>query len=263
MAKTATFNKEFIEKVKKILFKKKPKWWIYYKIPQLRRYRRWKRGRSSWVCHQHLPWGKFREKFSRCRKSTGKDSQRHIWHLQILQETNWRKTPFGTTGLKRLCGMQKSHSPRNLIIIMNSRAHLLLITIVSGFFLFLDQLLKYLSLRSWTDIYLLNHFLGWQPSLNDGIAFSLPMPLMLSIFLTIPIIAIILYLFNKHSDQFPLNFALLLILSGALSNLFDRIVYNHTVDYFLILTAVINIADVMIVSGFAIYLLSKKKETSQ
>jgi len=146
---------------------------------------------------------------------------------------------------------------------MNSRAHLLLITIVSGFFLFLDQLLKYLSLRSWTDIYLLNHFLGWQPSLNDGIAFSLPMPLMLSIFLTIPIIAIILYLFNKHSDQFPLNFALLLILSGALSNLFDRIVYNHTVDYFLILTAVINIADVMIVSGFAIYLLSKKKETSQ
>jgi len=154
--------------------------------------------------------------------------------------------------------MQKSYSARNLI--MNSKTHLLLITIVSGFFLFLDQLLKYFSLRFWTDSNLLNSFLGWQPSLNGGIAFSLPVPLIISIVLTIPIVAIIIYLFYKHHNQFPINFALLLILGGALSNLFDRIVYNHTVDYFLLLTAVINIADVMIAAGFAIYLLSKKKQ---
>lgn len=142
---------------------------------------------------------------------------------------------------------------------MDRKSHLLFITIVSGIFLFTDQLLKYLSLQFWTEDQLINNFLGWQPSLNSGIAFSLPLPLTFSITLTIPIIIIITYLFHKHANQFPSNFALLLILCGALSNLVDRLAYNHTVDYFLILTAIINIADVMIVAGFVIYLLGGKK----
>ena len=51
-----------------------------------------------------------------------------------------------------------------------------------------------------------------------------------------------------------------LIFFGALSNLFDRLLYHHTVDYLLIFTAVINLADVMIVGGFVIYFLMIKSE---
>ena len=49
-----------------------------------------------------------------------------------------------------------------------------------------------------------------------------------------------------------------LIFFGALSNLIDRVMYSHTVDYFLILTAVINIADVMIAMGFVVYFVYSK-----
>ena len=51
----------------------------------------------------------------------------------------------------------------------------------------------------------------------------------------------------------------MLVFTGALSNLIDRMVYGYTVDYFLILTGVINLADVMIVAGFVIYFVDRKK----
>lgn len=142
---------------------------------------------------------------------------------------------------------------------MTSKARLLLIILVSGLFLFLDRLFKYLSLHNWSNSHLVNKFLGWQPSLNAGLAFSLPMPSMVTIILTVPIIAIVIYLLYKQRQQFPLNLALAFIATGALSNLWDRLAYRHTVDYFLILTAIINIADVMITVGFVLYLLGRKK----
>ncbi len=144
---------------------------------------------------------------------------------------------------------------------MTSKTRLLSIFLVSGFFLFLDRLLKYLSLHDWSTIHLVNRFLGWQPSLNAGLAFSLPMPAMITVVLTIPIIIVIIYLFFKNLHHFPLNFSLLMIALGALSNLFDRVVYRHTVDYFLVLTAILNIADVMITAGFILYLIGKKEQT--
>mgnify|MGYP001602990042 CR=1 FL=1 len=141
---------------------------------------------------------------------------------------------------------------------MSHKARLLLIFLINGFFLFLDRLFKYLSLRELADNQLLNQFLGWQPSLNAGLAFSLPMPVAITVILTIPIIIIIFYLLHKNINHFPLNFSLTLVIAGALSNLYDRIIYRHTIDYLLIFTAVINIADVMITAGFVIYLLSRK-----
>jgi lipoprotein signal peptidase len=142
---------------------------------------------------------------------------------------------------------------------MTSKTRLLSIFLVSGFFLSLDRLFKYQSLHDWSVIHLLHRFLGWQPSLNAGLAFSLPMPAIITIILTIPIIAVMAYLFYKNIHHFPLNLALILIVFGALSNLFDRLIYRHTVDYFLVLTAILNIADLMITAGFILYLLSIKK----
>lgn len=142
---------------------------------------------------------------------------------------------------------------------MTSKTRLLFIFLVSGFFLFLDRCFKYLSLHDWSTTHLVGRFFGWQPSLNAGLAFSLPMPAIITIILTVPIIITIIYLLSKNIHNFPLNLSLVLIALGALSNLFDRIIYHHTVDYLLVLTAILNIADIMITVGFILYLIGNKK----
>ena len=59
------------------------------------------------------------------------------------------------------------------------------------------------------------------------------------------------------------NMALIGILLGAISNFLDRIIYGRTVDYLLIFTGVINIADVMIALGFVVYWMNKSEARSQ
>ncbi len=131
--------------------------------------------------------------------------------------------------------------------------------LINGLFLFLDRFLKGRAVSDWNAPRLANEFFGWEPSLNNGVAFGIPLPNWLIITLTIPIILLVAYLFYKNI-QYPIsNISLLLILSGALSNLCDRLIYHGTVDYFLLLTAVINLADVMIMLGFLLYLMQSGK----
>jgi len=145
---------------------------------------------------------------------------------------------------------------------MYSKARLTISFCLIGLFLFLDQWLKWQALHDWQNPHLLNNFFGWQPSLNPGVAFNIPLPGILIIFFTIPIIFILIFLFFKYTN-FLSRIALLLIIFGALSNLFDRIYYQNTVDYFLILTAIINMADMMIVGGFILYLISQTTQPRQ
>lgn len=140
---------------------------------------------------------------------------------------------------------------------MSAKARLTIIFCLNGLFLFLDQWLKWLSLRALPAPALINKYFGWYPSLNPGIAFNIPLPNILIIFFTIPIIIILAYLFFKNTN-FLARFSLIMIIFGAISNLFDRIYYQNTVDYFLLLTAVINLADAMIVVGFLFYLIQNK-----
>lgn len=41
---------------------------------------------------------------------------------------------------------------------------------------------------------------------------------------------------------------------GAASNLIDRLIYGYVIDYFRIATGIINIADLLIATGFTLYL---------
>ena len=137
-----------------------------------------------------------------------------------------------------------------------------LIIFIGGFFLFcLDQTIKFLSLHTFTNNHLILKILGWNPFQNNGIAFSLPLSSAITILFTVPIIVIIAYFLTKYFF-YPtkLNFfiGLTLIFWGALSNLVDRIFYQATIDYFLIGTGVINIADILIVTGFVFYILPPK-----
>lgn len=137
-----------------------------------------------------------------------------------------------------------------------------LIISISGFFLLLDQLLKWQATHNWLKPKLIYQYFGWQPFFNQGIAFSLPMPNWLTIIFTILIIIVIGSLVKAEYNN-PVRFsAWLIIFSGALSNLIDRLIFHHVIDYLAFFTAAINLADVLIVGGLLIYLVNnyfKKK----
>src|SRR3989344_1918301 len=100
-----------------------------------------------------------------------------------------------------------------------------------GFFLF-DRFLKWQALYGWYEPHLLHRWFGWQPFLNPGVAFGIPMPRSMVLLLTIVIISLIIfslarYLKTTHEESSPLKvMSFALILTGALSNLIDRIVYQ-------------------------------------
>ena len=125
----------------------------------------------------------------------------------------------------------------------------LVIISASGFLFLLDQFLKWQAAHNWINS---------KTFLNQGAAFGLPFPNSLIIGLTAPIILTLLYLLIKEKNN--LNFLTWsLILTGAVSNFFDRIYYHHVIDYFAFVTGIINISDVLIVIGLIIYLLNLKK----
>lgn len=125
---------------------------------------------------------------------------------------------------------------------------------VGGFFLLIDQLLKWAA-RSRPDFqyYIFGKWLGWEYMANSGIAFSLPFPNWLLVLITPPIILVLILWFIKSYRGEVVNCYLLiancLIISGAVSNFVDRVLFSATIDYLRILTGVINLADVMIVAG--------------
>ena len=90
-------------------------------------------------------------------------------------------------------------------------------------------------------------------------AFSLPVPGLLTISVTVPILFIFSYLLGKElvrpapAAHLKRLLALVFILTGAISNLADRIMYHETIDYVRIFTGIINVADVLIVLGFVVY----------
>jgi len=51
--------------------------------------------------------------------------------------------------------------------------------------------------------------------------------------------------------------------NGALSNLIDRVLFSITIDYLRIFTSVINIADIMIVAGVVLLVLSEISKKSK
>ncbi|MFA5061632.1 MAG: signal peptidase II [Patescibacteria group bacterium] len=144
---------------------------------------------------------------------------------------------------------------------MNIKKVRWIIIFISGFFLFLDQTLKWLALHSWSQPHIFNNF-GWQPFFNKGIAFSLPISNTLTIILTVPmifLIGILCYREYNRNKMIPM-LGWSLILAGALSNLLDRIFYRSVIDYILIWTGIINISDLLIIIGLIIFLINLRNK---
>ncbi len=129
--------------------------------------------------------------------------------------------------------------------------------VVNGLFLFWDRVLKYVATTCWTEKNLVNNFFGWYPYRNPGIGFGIPIPNIITLALSLVILCFVVYLIFVGIDienKLQKTFALSLIFTGAVSNFIDRALYHYTIDYFLIFTSLINLADVFIVVGFVLYL---------
>lgn len=118
----------------------------------------------------------------------------------------------------------------------------------------IDQLAKWLALsKPQFSIYLVEPWLGWELFKNPGVAFGLPLPNWLLIIGT-PLLLLFLVLHASKRFHHPKTSSVeitgyILIVTGAVSNYFDRVVYGVTIDYLRLLYSVINIADITIVLG--------------
>lgn len=141
------------------------------------------------------------------------------------------------------------------------KTHVILSILISGFFLLLDQGFKFFAFR-YQDVaaYIVEPWIGWEYFGNPGIAFSLPIPHAAVLFLT-PLVLLALFIFYAKKEHKTVLFTLaaILIFGGAVSNYIDRFLFELTIDYIRLGTSVINIADIMIVTG-AVMLLFQNEE---
>lgn len=144
---------------------------------------------------------------------------------------------------------------------MTTAARLVAYGVQSGFFVLLDQLLKFYSrsepLFTW---YLLKPWLGWEHFENTGIAFGLPLPNAAILFITPPILLALLLAFMRSREP-QTALGLSFIIGGAVSNYIDRVLWGATIDYFRIVTGIVNAADMMIAAGFVILAVKDRKKT--
>lgn len=142
---------------------------------------------------------------------------------------------------------------------MKQNIHLISIY-AGGFFLFIDQLLKYLARTHQTFSYYPNtKWLGWEYFANTGVAFSIPLPSLITT-LTTPVIIVILLIawYRNRNKQQLFHYGMAFIIFGAISNFIDRVTFGFTIDYLRVLTGVINIADMMIVMGMILLIINSK-----
>lgn len=141
---------------------------------------------------------------------------------------------------------------------MHKRNTLLYGIFISGVFLCLDQGLKWLSLHAWTERIIVGKWFGWYPFMNSGVAFGLPVPIVLVSVVTFPLVGVLVWLlvraYRRDLQLQVLGFTS--IIAGASSNLVDRLIHNQTVDYFLVFTGVINVADILIILGFILLFIA-------
>lgn len=118
----------------------------------------------------------------------------------------------------------------------------------------LDQITKYWAIATLKlkPPFLLSNDIGFKYSENTGIAFSLPIPQPLIIFLNIVFFFLIFWVFEKefNTKKAKAQWGLALIIGGGLGNLIDRFTHGFVVDFISLWTyPIFNLADVYISIG--------------
>lgn len=153
----------------------------------------------------------------------------------------------------------------NKFLIKNN-FHYIAIALAIAIFFSVDRILKLLALNFKTTqpFQLIKNIISFQFTANSYMAFSLPLGgLLLNILITAVVILLliyIIYLISYKSERQSEIIFLSIIFAGALSNIFDRLLYGYVVDYLeLKYFTVFNLADVMISGGAIILILKNLK----
>ncbi|MDI3496179.1 MAG: signal peptidase [Patescibacteria group bacterium] len=142
-----------------------------------------------------------------------------------------------------------------------------IIFIIAIFFI-IDRYLKKVAISfQEKELILIKNLFSFQFTPNRNIAFSLPLPINITLPLTIIIItgliAFLIFLIKKEKLNNLYLFSLLLIIFGAISNLIDRLEFKYIIDYLYIKNfSVLNLADLMISLGALLYLVKLYKNNS-
>ena len=149
---------------------------------------------------------------------------------------------------------------------------IILINFLISILFLVDRLTKWCIFRISTEgIFLFSEkFVGLCLYKNFNLIFNIALPEWLMYGLISIILAVLFgLLFKNYARQnIFLIFSLSLILAGAVSNLFDRIIFGYVVDFLSFFNySIFNLSDVYIVSGVGLVLLSeflrKKSELVQ
>ncbi len=93
---------------------------------------------------------------------------------------------------------------------------------------------------------------------NTGIAFSLPVPPLISVSVSFVLIGYFSWCFAQNTRSHE-GIAALSIVIGSLSNLYDRLAHGFVVDYLLLFgRSAINIADLLILLGIFFFIRYNK-----
>ena len=129
----------------------------------------------------------------------------------------------------------------------------------------LDEILKNLALKNLPGESEIssNNFLELAIHKNNGIAFDLPVWLPLVAILTTIIIAALAAIAIKTRQNQPwIATSALIIICGAIGNLFDRLFYGFTVDYLITPAtgSAFNLSDIVIIGGLVLLVLKKHRK---
>jgi signal peptidase II len=95
---------------------------------------------------------------------------------------------------------------------------------------------------------------------NTGVAFSIPLHGLLQIIITILLLIFVSIYFFRHYSQLPIcpSFGFVLIVGGALGNLYERIFLGKVTDFIQVFSwfPIFNFADVFIFIGVCILFLA-------
>lgn len=147
---------------------------------------------------------------------------------------------------------------------MDKKKTAIVYVIIAVFFL-LDRALKYLFTADWrsADLPLIGDALHLRLAQNPDMAFSLPLPLWLICIISsaILLLLIVIAVKMKKAGRVLEYVCWLAIISGAVSNLYDRFMFGYVVDYVDFMgISILNVADIMITCGAAgLFLILIKK----
>lgn len=157
----------------------------------------------------------------------------------------------------------KMHGLQKQIFIMKKNYYKLIIVLPLFIFFLLDRITKYLATNKLpsSGVYLFK-YINLKLETNLGIAFGIKMHPIIIIISVSLIILILVYIFLKNlkKENYLNSFLIGLILIGAFSNLFDRIIKKGVIDFIEIgIWPSFNLADLYISLAVLLYILLNLK----